>query len=55
MKILSQTYPGSIKICRECGCLFSFLPSDIYEKHWLYCPICKTRMESPMDLRNEKV
>ena len=47
MKILSSIFPGSIKLCSSCGCLFSYLPSDIYENKWIYCPICHEKIESP--------
>jgi len=50
MKILSPTYPGSIFICSDCGCLFSYQISDINENHFVYCPVCHMRQRIPLDL-----
>ena len=47
MIIYSATYPGCIKICENCGCLFGFNPSqDIYEGNAVYCPLCHYKMNS---------
>ena len=54
MKILSQTFPGSLHICCECRALLAYQPSDIYDKKYIYCPICKTKQECKMNLEYEQ-
>jgi len=47
MTIYSKTYPGHIKICENCGCLFGFDPRiDLYEQKYVYCPLCHYRIDS---------
>lgn len=53
MKILSPTYPGSIFICQDCNCLFSYNQQDIQENHFVYCPVCHIRQRVPLDLSYE--
>jgi hypothetical protein len=56
MKVLSPVYPGSIFICADCGCLFSYLPQDINENCFVYCPVCHVRQRVPMAVSiNEEV
>ena len=50
MKILSPTYPGSIFICSDCNCLFSYNQNDIYENQFVYCPVCHIRQRVNLDL-----
>ena len=54
MKILSEKFPGSIHICRDCSCLLSYLPSDIQNKKFIICPICHCRQEVKMNLEYEQ-
>lgn len=50
MKILSRSFPGSLQLCPECQALLAFMPTDIYENKYIYCPICRTKIETNMDL-----
>lgn len=49
MKVLSQTFCGSIAFC-ECGAVLAYGPQDIYQNKYIYCPICKTKLLTAMDL-----
>ena len=53
MKILSPTYPGSILICSDCGCLFAYNQSDLYENQFVYCPVCHIRQRANLNLNYE--
>ena len=55
MKILSPVFPGSIHFCIECHALLAYTPQDIYENHFIYCPLCKTKQECAMDLNYDGV
>lgn len=44
MEVLSQKYPGLYFICTGCGALIAHVQkNEIYEKQYVYCPICKTK------------
>ena len=47
MTILSQTFPGLMRVCDECGVLLSYAAKDIYEKKYVYCINCKHKNEVP--------
>lgn len=46
MIIYSPTYPGLIKICDQCGCLFGYNLNEIYEEKYVYCPQCRHKIDS---------
>ena len=46
MIIYSQSYPGLHLICTNCGCLFGFSVQEIYEDKYVYCPICREKLDS---------
>ena len=50
MKILSRSFPGSLQLCPECQALLAFTPADIYDNKYIYCPLCRTKIETNMDL-----
>lgn len=54
MKILSEKFPGSIHICKECGALLAYQASDIEHKKFIICPICYCRQEVKMNLEYEQ-
>lgn len=47
MTILSNKFPGFIRICDECGAPLGYDAKDIYEKKYIYCTICKHKNEVP--------
>lgn len=55
MKVLSQRFPGSIHICVECHAALAYSPRDVYENHYIYCPLCKTKQLCAMDLSYDGV
>ena len=54
MRILSEKFPGSIHICKECGGLLSYNADDIQNKKFIICPICHCRQEVKMNLEYEQ-
>lgn len=50
MKVLSEKYPGALMICPGCQALLGYGPADIYEDKFIYCPICKEKIPTLMDL-----
>lgn len=48
MRILSQLYPGITVQC-SCGALLGVDPhQDIFDGKYVYCPICKEKIELPI-------
>lgn len=47
MTILSQTFPGFMRVCEGCGALLGYSAKDMYEKKYVYCTICKHKNEVP--------
>ena len=46
MTVLSQRYPGITTKCTNCVALLGIDPhQDIYENRYVYCPICKEKLE----------
>lgn len=50
MFVLSQKYPGLIAICPQCGALLAYTVEDIYENKYIYCPLCKEKIETKVVL-----
>ena len=48
MTVLSKKFPGFLKVCEECGAVLAYVPADIYENRFIYCPICRYKMEIPL-------
>ena len=47
MIVYSEKYPGIIVICPECGALLGIDPhKDLYEEKYVYCPLCKHKIDS---------
>ena len=55
MKVLSPHFSGSLQSCTNCRALLAYRPSDIYESKYIYCPQCKTKIETHMDLSYDGV
>lgn len=55
MIVLSQRFPGSIHICTECHAVLAYSIQDVYENHYIYCPLCKTKQLCSMDLSYDGV
>ena len=45
VSVISNGFPGLTLICRGCRSLLAYTPSDVYEKKWVYCPLCKEKNE----------
>lgn len=55
MQVLSQKFEGFIHICPTCNAVLSYVPTDIYEGKYIYCPICKTKASAAVDLNYDGV
>ena len=47
--VLSNKFVGCIHQC-ECGAVLAYTPADINENCFIYCPVCRTRQKTSMDL-----
>ena len=45
MQVLSNGYCGRTLICAQCYSLLAYNDKDIYDKKYVYCPICKEKNE----------
>ena len=55
MTVYSQKFPGLVQICPECGALLGYNSKDIYENTYIYCPICRTKINIHMEEAKEIV
>lgn len=53
MTILSQKFPGLMRICDGCNALLSYDAADVYENQFIYCPICKTKLKVNVNFEYE--
>ena len=45
MTIVSQKFPGLLRICDGCNILLAYDSTDVYENQFVYCPVCKTKLK----------
>lgn len=50
MIILSKKCVGLIQECPTCGAVLAYDTKDVYENKYVYCPICKTKILTSLDL-----
>ena len=50
MRVLSQTFCGSILECKGCHAILAYGPADIYQDCYVFCPICKEKNMAAMSL-----
>jgi hypothetical protein len=55
MNVLAKRCPGLLHVCSDCGALLSYTIDDIYENQFIYCPICKCRQKTNLDLSYDGV
>ena len=44
MTLLAKKFCGSITHC-QCGAILAYNAKDIYGDKYIYCPICKSKIE----------
>lgn len=49
VKVLADHFLGLTRYCDGCGALLGYNWKDLYEGKYIYCPICKMKLE--VDLR----
>lgn len=45
MQVLSDRYCGLTLVCKQCYALLAYDSKDIYDKKYVYCPLCKYKNE----------
>ena len=55
MKVLSEKPVASIHECVNCHCILAYNISDIYEGHFIYCPVCKYKQRVNLELAYDGV
>ena len=55
MKLLSKKCVGIVEECPQCGAVFAYDIADIYENKYIYCPQCRLKILSHMDLSYDGV
>ena len=50
MEVLATKAPGLIHICSNCRALLGFTTGDIYQSRYIYCPLCKSKELTNLDL-----
>lgn len=56
VQVISPKRVWPLHTCVECGALLTYdYTKDIYEGKYIYCPICKTKQLSALDLNYDGV
>jgi DNA-directed RNA polymerase subunit RPC12/RpoP len=50
MKVLAKKAPAFLEVCPACEALLAFSFEDIYENRYIYCPICREKITTKIDL-----
>ena len=45
MKVLSNRFEGLLRVCDGCGATLAYKGEDVYENKYIYCQICKMKLE----------
>lgn len=55
MQVLSPKKLAFVHECINCGALLTYQIEDIYENCYIYCPVCRTKQKSALDLSYDGV
>lgn len=56
VQVISPKRVWPLHTCVECGALLTYdYTKDIYEDKYIYCPICKTKQVSALNLKYDGV
>ena len=50
MKVLAPKTPSFVISCPACDALLGFNFGDIYENRYVYCPVCREKILTKIDL-----
>lgn len=50
IQVIAPKCCGLVHICDYCGCIFKYEASDVYDKKYVYCPICKEKQEAALQV-----
>lgn len=45
MQVLAQNSPALLTVCENCNALLAYQINDVYEGHFIYCPVCRYKNE----------
>lgn len=55
VQVISQKFIALLTQCEGCGALLSYQTNDIYEGHFIYCPVCKYKQRVNLELAYDGV
>ena len=50
VKVILPKTPAFLHMCSNCYALLTYSTNDIYEKHFIYCPVCKSKEQVLFEL-----
>lgn len=51
IQVICPKCVGLIHSCTWCGAIFKYEMEDVYEKKYIYCPICKEKQECALQIK----
>ncbi len=48
MRTLSEVFAGLVRVCDKCGAVLAYGAHDVYENKYIYCPVCRAKLEVPL-------
>lgn len=55
MIVLSQKFVGTPIECPNCYALLAYKLNDVYQNKYVYCPLCRTKILTNLDLSYDGV
>lgn len=55
VQVLLRKVPVLTHLCSNCHSLLAYQYNDIYENHFIYCPLCKSKEEILFDVTYDGV
>jgi len=55
VQVILKNRPAFLWTCSNCNALLTYQTNDIYESHFIYCPICKSKEHVLFELNYDGV
>lgn len=55
MVVLAKRKPAFVQECSGCFALLGYNIPDIYQNKYVYCPVCRTKLTTNIDLSYDGV